>query len=259
MEKGESINTNILFKYLDKNSKDIIEEYVLNSCKERYIEFKTKEDIQKNFCDLVNEFTSKLSNDELLDIRTYTGYNFKKINAILRNKWTYEENGILNDNIRKEYLNLANRIDNILNKFPSFKYNFVTYRGATLSSFKKYGINSLNDLACLKNKYMYEEGFSSTSILESSCYFKKKLDTGKNYNVEIKYLITPEYNEGALLIDNDLTYSLNQNEYLINKSSLSKVVDVKINEEDDSAILTVVLIPRNRWDLQKIENNVKLK
>lgn len=98
---------------------------------------------------------------------------------------------------------------------------------------------------------MFEEGFTSTSIIEDSCYFNKVLDTGKNYNVEIKYLITPEYDEGALLLNHDMSYSINQNEYLINKVSLSKVIDVKINEDLNKAILTVVLVPRKKWDIAK--------
>ena len=56
-------------------------------------------------------------------------------------------------------------------------------------------------------------------------------------------------NEGVLLLNSDMSYSINQNEYLINKGSLSKAVDVEINEALNQAILTVVLVPSKIYRL----------
>ena len=51
-----------------------------------------------------------------------------------------------------------------------------------------------------------------------------------------------------------MSYSTNQNEFLLNKASLSKVVDVKI--ENNKAILTVVLVPKKVYDINyKMGNN----
>lgn len=43
--------------------------------------------------------------------------------------------------------------------------DFKTYRGTPLSHFKDYGINNIEDLNLLVGKFIYEEGFTSTSVL----------------------------------------------------------------------------------------------
>ena len=52
--------------------------------------------------------------------------------------------------------------------------------------------------------------------------------------------------------DYETSYSTNQNAFLLDKSSLSKVIGVVINE--DSAILTVVLVPKKIYDKDKYKN-----
>lgn len=250
--------TDMVLKYIDNETKYELEKFIEEVKNQNFMKIDSQESLQNIFNDNISEFLNLVTQDELLDLRSYTGYNFKNINAILRNNWTYEENGLLDNETKKRFFNLSNKISTILNKFPPLPYNFTTYRGTTLDSFSKYGITTISDLENMKEKYMFEEGFTSTSIIENTCYFNKTLDTGKNYNIEIKYLISTEYDEGALLLNNDMSYSINQNEYLINKGSLSKVVDVEINEELNQAILTVVLIPRKKWDLVK-ENENKVK
>lgn len=256
MEIGHSKMTDTILRYIGDEKKYEIEEYVDEVKLQKFMEIDSQESLQSIFKDNIDEFLSNITQDELLDLRSYTGYNFKNINAILRNNWTYEENGLLDFETKKRFYDLSNKISSILNKFPSLPYNFTAYRGTTLDSFSKYGITSISDLKSLEGNYMFEEGFTSTSVIEDTCYFNKTLDTGKNYNVEIKYLISPEYDEGALLLNNDMSYSINQNEYLINKCSLSKVIDVKINEKLNQAILIVVLVPRKKWDFVK-EDKVK--
>lgn len=258
MEIGHSKMTDTVLKFIGTDTKYEMEQFINEVKNQKFMEIDSQESLQTIFKDSIDEFLNSVTQDELLDLRSYTGYNFKNINAILRNNWTYEENGFLDFETKKRFFDLSNKISVILNKFPALTYNFITYRGTTLDSFSKYGITSISDLKSLEGNYMFEEGFTSTSVLEDTCYFNKTLDTGKNYNVKIKYLITPEYDEGALLLNNDMSYSINQNEYLINKGSLSKVVDVEINEQLNQAILTVVLVPRTKWDLAKYnENKVK--
>ena len=254
---GHSRITDTILKLIGKETLIEVENYIKEICSQKSIEVKNQQELLNLFKISISSFLENVSQEELLELRTYTGYNFKNINAILRNNWTYEENGILNDEKRREYSILAQNISNILHKFPNVSDNFKTYRGTTIDSFSKYGITCVKDLECLKGNFLYEQGFTSTSILEDSCYFNKVLDTGKNYNVKIEYIVPNEYDEGALLINNDMSYSINQNEYLINKGSLSKVIDVKVNEELDQAILMVVLVPRKKWDLEKENNKVR--
>lgn len=157
----------------------------------------------------MNAFSHELTDIELMDLRSYTGYNFKNINAILRGNWNYEENGLLNQEVEAKYRSLARNIENITDKFPKLDTNFVVFRGVEANYFSKYGITSLNELASMKDKFIYEEGFTSTSILKDTSYFGKSLETGKNYNVEIKYLISSDSQDGALLMNSNFSYSPN--------------------------------------------------
>lgn len=198
---------------------------------------------------VLNRFISELSSEELLILRSYTGYNYKNINAILRNNWNYDEHGLLNDEIKAKFLELANELKKIIDKFPTIDMDFYAYRGVDLEVLKKFEIKSLEDLMYLKGKYMYEEGFTSTSIAKESSYFNKSFENGKICNVGIKYLIPRESSDGVLLIDDMLSFSPNQNEYLLNSGSLVKVVDVNIDLENNLGELVVVLVPKKVWDL----------
>ena len=206
----------------------------------------------------MHAFSHELTDIELMDLRSYTGYNFKNINAILRGNWNYEENGLLNQEVEAKYRSLARNIENITDKFPKLDTNFVVFRGVEANYFSKYGITSLNELASMKDKFIYEEGFTSTSILKDTSYFGKSLETGKNYNVEIKYLISSDSQNGALLMNSNFSYSPNQNEFLINAGSLSKVIDVIVDYENSTASLTIVLVPKKLWNIYEVNNTKEI-
>ncbi|MDD6223989.1 MAG: hypothetical protein PUB18_03220 [bacterium] len=78
---------------------------------------------------------------------------------------------------------------------------------------------------------------------------EKTLENRKTYNVGIKYLIPKESSDGALLVTDELSFSPNQNEYLINKGSLTKTIDVKIDTVMNQAQLIAVLLPKKIWNL----------
>ena len=91
-------------------------------------------------------------------------------------------------------------------------------------------------------------------MMESSCYFKKDFNDGKKYNVEVRYLVSSECEEGALLVNRDTSHYSDENEYLMDKGSLSKVIDVKVDKDNDVAVITVVLIPRKIYDKEYRQN-----
>ena len=68
-------------------------------------------------------------------------------------------------------------------------------------------------------------------------------------DAKIEYLIPEEANDGIPLIDDNLSYSKVQNEYLINKGSLSKIVDIKISPDGNLAYIKTVLIPQKMWNI----------
>ena len=239
MEKGTSFETKYLEKHLSEEAKLEIE-MILN-------EFKNYEYINPNFTEEIVTSNNNFSQNELMSIRNYTGYNFKRINAILRNNWNYHEHGKRDKNVIDNLIEDISTIDKIFSKSPPAKKTFITYRGTDINGFKKYNIMSINDLEFIKGKYLYEAGYTSTSLSEETSYFGKTI-MDKFMNIEIKYIIIPNSQDGIPLITDDLSYSKDQQEYLINRSSLSKVVDVKINNE--TAIITAVLIPKKVWNKQ---------
>ena len=74
-------------------------------------------------------------------------------------------------------------------------------------------------------------------------------------DAKIEYLIPEEANDGIPLIDDNLSYSKVQNEYLINKSSLSKIIDVKISSDGNLAYIKAVLIPQKMWNITYNKND----
>ncbi len=236
---GTNKEVNRLFSYLDDETKEEIEDFVEE---EKDADYEKENDLTKE----TEEFLSCLTEEEFLDLRTYTGYHFRDINAVLRDNWTYQENGMLSNEKRLEYLSLAERISSIIKKYPECEKGFTTYRGVNLNAFKKYHITSLEQLIFLKDHYMYEEGFTSSSISPDSSYFGRGLA-----DIEITYLIPKGSKDGCFLLDDNLSYSKNQKEYLLDKGCLTKVVDVKIDKENQKAYLRSILIPKEKWNEKK--------
>lgn len=247
MKQGESRVTNMILKMLGDDIRNQIDSYVDDICSRYFTVLESSEQVREVFNESLDDFLSNLSEEELFNLRSYTGYDFWNINAVLRNNWRYETNGVLTADKTVKYREISKAVSSVLDKFKCPSIDFVTFRGTTIDAFSSYGINDLSDLETLKGNFLYEQGFTSTSILENTSYFKKTLDDGRFCNVGIRYLIPSGNNDGALLLDSNLSYSVGQNEFLLNTGALSKVVDVKI--DDNTAVLTVVLIPKKVYDI----------
>lgn len=254
MELGESRTTNMVLKMLGPDIRNEIDNYINDVCSRDFMVMNDIEQVRKIFDVSIEEFLSSLSEEELLDLRTYTGYNFKNINSILRGNWNYENNGVLTPEKKEEFRRISDSVKKVLGKFNMPQINFITFRGTTLDSFSGYGISELSQLESLEGKFLYDQGFTSTSILEDTCYYGKTLDDGRYCNVEIRYLIPAESNDGALLIDNNMSYAVGQNEFLLNSGALTKVIDVKIDKDTNTAILTAVLVPKKVYDMDYNKN-----
>lgn len=247
MEKGKSRDTHLLSKYLDQNTKDEIDLLLM--------EVAVSTNKTPDFLEDIDEFYKETTHVDIEDIRRYTGYDYKFINAVLRDNWNYHENGKKTEEKTKELRELSDRISGLIGKFASTKSQFKTYRGTTLNEFKKYGVESLEDLLCLGGQFLYETGFTSTSLEEETSYFKKKIHE-EECNIEVIYIIPKGSNDGIPLLTDQLSYSKNLNEYLLDRCTLSKVLGVRI--EGNTAVITTVLIPKHIWDKQQqIENPKK--
>lgn len=219
-----------------------------------YITFASSGRLSTMFDAILENYIKNLSLEEQKTIRSYTGYHFREINAVLRNTWNYDVNGKLTPELQDEYRKLSDNIRNILNKAPEISTGIKTYRGVSILAFQSYDIFSLNDLVYLQGKYLYEEGFTSTSLIaEKSFYYANPYTLTGKPNIQIEYLIPAGSDDGIALLDESISYSPNQEEFLIKSSSLFKVLEVKVDSTNNVAFLQVMLIPERVWNYPDYE------
>ena len=254
MEKGTNYNIKYLLDYIGLSKKQEIETFIKESQLNSYMKFSNEKEIDDTLGSVVLEYLNKLTLEEANDLRSYTGFQFRNINAILRNNWNYEVNGRLTDELKKEYNALAENIHQVLNKTPAIPTGIKTYRGVSIQAFQSYGIFSLNDLAYLEGKYLYEEGFTSTSLIKEKCFYYTDpfTLTGKP-NILIEYLIPENSDDGIALLSDNLSYSTNQTEFLLRDSSLFKVISVSIDTTNNVAFMKLMLIPERIWNYPDYE------
>lgn len=240
MEKGQSIISQLVLKTIEDNQ-DEIDDLVLEN---KQIEIKNipKDKINTYFKKGFNKL--KLSKTDYLILRNYTGFNFKGINGLLRNKWNTKFNGQLNEEKEYRFRSNADNISYLIKKFPKNKKAFKVYRGVTIDAFKDYGIDKIKDLVYLKDNYIFEQGFTSTSLIRDTSYFDKEID-GKLYNIELEIIVPKDSQDGMPLTGYELSFSPGQNEYVFDRESLTKIIDVEIKK--DYAYLKGILIPKKLY------------
>ena len=241
MAIGESKYVNTMIRMIGDKREDI--DNYCESVLDREYAIKSSEEIE----------IPSLSREDIDSVREYSGYNFKHINAALRDNWNYEVNGNISN--KNEYIARGRRLEEIIGNNPSYMGNFRTYRGATLSSFSEYGITSIDELKNMEGKFMFDRGFTSTSISEDKCFYDRDNELGKNYNVKIEYLIPEEFGDGIYLGNSVLSYTPGQDEYLINRANMSKVIGVSVDSQNNKATMMVVMIPKHIYDMS-YGNNV---
>ncbi len=248
MEKGMSQLTKYLFQYLEPGKSEEIDIYIGDVLNREYVSLESDEQVREVFGEMASDFTMGLTYKEALNLRSYTGFSHKEINALLREKWNYEQHGLLTDEKRREYTSTGEAVEKIVFKFPPLDRNIKTYRGVTLAQFRDYGIHSLEELTAMEGKYFYDSGFTSTSLVRSSSlYNTEAFQIGKR-NIEIEYLIPEECHDGALLLDDYTSHYKAENEYLINSGSLIRILSVDIDKKNNTAFLRAVLVPKKIWD-----------
>lgn len=246
---------NLILKYIGIDKQTELDTFVNNVSKRNFVEFSSLEEVSAFFTDYLAEFYNNNSINDIDTIRAYTGIAFRRFNSLLSGIWNYDTNGLLTDEMKSKYLDYADNLSECIEKSPTLSSNIKTYRGVSLDSFKGYGISSLEDLKSLENKYYYESGFTSTSLVRDKSFFNRELEYHEFCNIEIEYLIPEESNDGIPLIDDNLSYSKVQNEYLINKGSLSKIIDVEISPDGKLAYIKTILIPQKMWNITYNKND----
>ena len=218
MEGNKTVN--LILKYIGIDKQTELDTFVNEVSERDFMEFSSLEEVKAFFIDYLADFYNNNSRSDIDNIRAYTGIAFRRFNSVLRGIWNYDTNGPLTDEMKNKYLDYADNLSECIERAPTLSSNIKTYRGVSLDSFKDYGISSLEDLKNLENKYYYESGFTSTSLVRDKSFFNRELEYHEFCNIEIEYLIPEESNDGIPLINDDLSYSKVQSEYLINKGSL---------------------------------------
>ena len=233
-----------------------LETYTNDALKRDYIIFKSDDEFINFFKDYYADFLSKCTYGDIQTLSEYTGYNYKFINSILRNTWNYEEHGYLDDKVRERWMNCADEIKEVFEKVPDcLSGDIKVYRGVSISSFKEYGVTSLEDLKKLVGTYYYDLGFTSTSLLRNKSFFNRELDYHNYCNIEIEYMIPQECSDGIPVINEDMSYSVSQCEFVINSGSLSRIVDVQVDKEVNKAYIKALLIPTKIWNRKHEKDN----
>ena len=253
MEKGTNYNVTYLLRYIGIQKQEELKMYIKEMLSQNYQQFTSISQIDKTFNDFIRVYLNKLSLSDIAALRGYTGLQFRNVNAVLRNNWNYEVNGRLTSKLKEESLNIAKNIRQALNKAPEISDGIKTYRGVSIASFQSYNIFSLNDLKTLEGNYLYEEGFTSTSLIKEKSFFYTDpfTLTGKP-NILIEYLIPSGSDDGAILCG-ETSYSPSQSEFLINNSSLFHVTKVSVDEKNNLAYMQVLLIPEKIWNFHDYE------
>lgn len=236
MSDYESKSVRQLFRFLDDSKVSSIDSFY-NDCLAR--EYGKYSSASEFICNIPLMSINSHDNEVF---KHYSGYSYFDLNRAIKGTWTYEENG--SDTRYKLYQHLASELQDAINSNNSSIGDVTVFRGVPLKYFREYGISSIEELKGLKDKYLLDKGFVSTSLVEKDSFFGKTNNYGVDYNVLVEYLVPSEFTDGVCLLKN--SHYPGENEYLINAWNLAKVVDVKT--EDNSAVVRALLIPKHVYD-----------
>lgn len=249
MEKGYNFTTGyILNDCIGSEKLAEVRNYVSKKMQEGFVSFGDQQSAYDAFYNYINTIYENYSAEEKYTISRYSGLPFRRVNSVLRGTWDYEQNGLLTKEIEKESLALADGIREALIKAPKIPFNVRAYRGVNINAFYGYQITSIEELHHLKGKFLYEQAFTSTTLLKENSFFYKQSEWGPTCNVEIECLIPEGSDDGLLLANSEFSVSPAQVEFVINSGSLFQVVDVVISEDKKTAKMTVMLIPQRVWN-----------
>lgn len=248
MEKGTNFDTISVLNYIGKEKIEEVENYIKKVLGEECLIFQNREEIENVLSLLTKEYSDKLTEKEKNAIIDYTGLGFRRVNPILRGYWDYEKSGKLTEEVKKDAYNLAESMHKVLIKAPTIPFNFTAYRGVGIRAFYPFNITNINDLSYLTDKFIYEPGFTSTSMIRQTSFFAKEPEWGDNCNIEIECIVPAESDDGIALINESLCLSTTQNEFLINSGSLFKVINVEVDKEQNKAKIKMILIPEKIWN-----------
>ena len=194
------------------------------------------------------EEIENFSQAEKSAIREYSGFRFAWINSVSRGFWDYEKMGQKTPELENEIKNTATEIESTISHAPTPETDFLTFRGTNLDSFRGYNIQNLEDLQNLEGQFYLEDGFTSTAMARDKSFAEREVSDLwiKKSDVEIRYHIPAGSHDSLALLTDELSYSPEQTEVLLNRHSLSYISNVSLN--DGHATIDALLIPREIYE-----------
>jgi len=228
-----------------------IKAFLCTAAEGDYYQFNSADEFQNFQAEYTTELNNQLDSAAQSTLKQYSGFNYKIINQVSRGYWDYETLGIKTPEKVAQTKQTIAQLSQAIQSAPAINFNFVTYRGTSLSNFRDYNVNSIADLQNLQGQFFLDEGFCSTSFMpETSFAHRDQFDDPQREtcNVAIEYLIPQNCHEGVGLLSERVSYNPEQHEYLINRDNLSYVSQVNISDDGKSAQLQMMLIPREIYD-----------
>lgn len=228
----------------------VLREYLKDASSREYQAFESPAEVEQATESYREALSEVLTPEDKAAFKHYTGYEYKYINQVQRGFWDYETLGRKTPEKEAAAKSAADAIDTAISKTPPVGFNFHAYRGTNLDTFRNYKVETMQDLADLEGQFFLESGFTSTSMQQETSFANRDFDDPlrKAANIEIRYFIPAESRDGVALLDDDLTYAPGQQEFLLNRSSLSYISKVQLSEKNDAARLDMILIPENIYE-----------
>ena len=219
-------------------------------------QYDSAEDFLADNPDYLKQADGSISSEQKAALRDYSSYNFAWINTVERGFWDYDKLGKQTPEKVAECKATARNIDQAICAAPAPAENFETVRGTDLSGFAQFGVHSIAELQKMKGQMMVERGFTSTALKKDNSFVGHEgtLWIGSN-NVEIHYRLPAGYKTSIAMLNNELSYSPGQTEVLINRSMLSYISNVEIDESGEHAKMDVIVVPFELYDPARLESN----
>ena len=114
-------------------------------------------------------------------------------------------------------------------------------------------VKNLGDLKNMEGQFLLERGFLSTSISEEGSFAQREAfddELRKECNIVMRYRVPAGTHEGVLLKGENLSYSDQQDEFLIHSGSLAFITKVELSEDGKNAAIDCVLIPKQLYSAE---------
>lgn len=208
----------------------------------------------------VQDIWQHLTSPQRDAIKQYTGIDpnsgFSAVNCVARGFWDFERLGPKEERESK-ITKQINLIAGAIPLVPPAKQDYIVFRGDNLDGFKSFGVFNLQDLQKMKGQFYLDEGFHSTALLQEKSFATDKTSTlwiGES-NIEVEIQIPKDSRDSIALLTEDLSYSPELTEVLLNRRTLCYISEVEVLGQE--AKMKMLVIPRDLYDSPPVKRSPK--